>query len=323
MYDIFKRKFKIIYDLDLFGKEPELYFKGKKKKVTLIGTFLTLLYFALYVVIFVYKFIKMIKKEEVNFYETYAYSEVPSIDITNKIFYGGFALGDIPFINETIYYPKVEYYKGVRLGGIMNYTIEEIEIERCQLEKFGSTFKEIFKDQPLSNLYCVKNMNFLFEGYMYREKHSFIKVTFYRCDNKTKDGIPCQNISTIDEYLYTNAVQFFFQDIDLTPENYSYPTKSVERVILSPIYKKLYQKIYAYLQIVIIDTDKDFIGLKNFWENNIEKYLKYEEAWIISAPNEGQTYEENKPLCEINIELSEKVLTQKRTVKLIDLFGEI
>ena len=62
-------------------------------------------------------------------------------------------------------------------------------------------------------------------------------------------------------------------------------------VILSPIYKNIYQKIYAYLQIVIKDTDKDFIGLKNFWENNIEKYLKYEESWIISSPNEGQTYE--------------------------------
>ena len=119
----------------------------------------------------------------------------------------------------------------------MNYTIEEIDVERCQLEKFGSTFTEIFKAQPLSNLYCVKNMNFLFEGYMYRETHSFIKVSFYRCNNKTKDGIPCQNMSTIDDYLYANAFQFFFQDIDLTPENYSYPTKSVERVILSPIYK--------------------------------------------------------------------------------------
>ena len=86
----------------------------------------------------------------------------------------------------------------------MNYTIKEIDAERCQLEKLGSTFTDIFKDQPLSNLYCVKDMNFLFEGYMYSETHSFIKVSFYRCNNQTKN-IPCQNMSTIDKYLYANA----------------------------------------------------------------------------------------------------------------------
>ena len=57
----FKKKFSFIYNFDLFGKEPELYYKGRIKKTSWIGRFFTLLYFAIYIIVFLYKFIKMIK----------------------------------------------------------------------------------------------------------------------------------------------------------------------------------------------------------------------------------------------------------------------
>ena len=70
MYGVLRKKFRIIYDIDLFGKQPELYYKGKKKKVSFVGAFLTISYFVLYMIILIYKLIKLIKKEEVSFYET-------------------------------------------------------------------------------------------------------------------------------------------------------------------------------------------------------------------------------------------------------------
>ena len=323
MYGVLRKKFRIVYDIDLFGKQPELYYKGKKKKVSFVGAFLTISYFVLYVIILIYKLIKLIKKEEVSFYETYVYTGgIPSINLTNENFYGGFALGNPPFIDETIYYPKVEFYRGVREGGIMKYVSEEIEVERCNLEKFGSRYKSLFKDQPIDSLYCVKNMNLLFEGYIYLEKHSYITVTFHKCNGTTKDGIECKDSSIINAYLYENALQFYIQDIDLTPQDYYSPTQACKKIMINPIYKHLYQKIYAYMQIVILETDEDIIGLKDFYKT--ENYLKYEESWVVSAPNEGRTFDELAPLCEINIQLSEKVLTQKRTfTKLIEIFGDV
>ena len=92
-------RFKFIYDFDLFGKLPELYYKGKIKKVSWIGIFFTLIYLVLYIVIFLYKFIKMIKKEEVTFYETHANTGFHSINLSKENFYGGFAMGQIPFID--------------------------------------------------------------------------------------------------------------------------------------------------------------------------------------------------------------------------------
>ena len=321
----FKKKFSFIYNFDLFGKEPELYYKGRIKKASWIGRFFTLFYFVLYIIIFLYKFIKMIKKEEVTFYETYAYSgDTPSINITNVNFYGGFALGQFPFIDETIYYPKVEYFKGIRVNGEWKWESKEIEVEICKLENFDYRYRELFKDKPLNNLYCLKNLNVTLDGHTHSEIYSYFYLTFYKFYIQTKNGIPCKDSETIDKYLTSNVFQFFIQDIELTHQNYFSPIQISQRIITGPAFKYLYQKIYAYMQIVIVETDQDFIGLNSFSRKKTEKFLKYEESWIISAPNENITYDFGYPLLEINVQLAEKVLTQRRTfVKLIEIFGDV
>ena len=79
----------------------------------------------------------MIKKEEVSFYETYAYAgSNPSINITNENFYGGFAMGSPPLIDETIYYPVVQYHMQIRNKDTITETSKIIEIGRCELNDF-------------------------------------------------------------------------------------------------------------------------------------------------------------------------------------------
>ena len=320
-----KKKNNFIYNIDIFGKEPELYYKGRSKRVSWIGRFFTVAYFVIYMIIFLYKFIKMIQKEEVTFYETYAYSgDMPSIEVNNQNFYGGFALGQIPFIDETIYYPKVEYYKGKRVNGIFNWETKELELEVCKLEGFDPRYRELFKDKPLNNLYCLKEDNVTLDGYAHSEVYSYFLVTFYKCMNTTKNGTPCQNSSVIDEYLENNVFQFFIQDIQLTPQNYSSPIQITDRVITGVAFKHLYQKAYAHMQMVIVETDQDFLGLNAFSKIKTEKFLKYDTAWFTAAPNQNKTYDQGFPLLEIYVQLSNNILTQRRTfVKLLDIFGEI
>ena len=45
---------KFIDDIDLFGKEPELYFKGNSKRTSWVGRIFTFLYILIYVAFFVY-----------------------------------------------------------------------------------------------------------------------------------------------------------------------------------------------------------------------------------------------------------------------------
>ena len=321
-------KFKFIYDIDLFGKMPELYYRGKNKKVSLIGTLLTLIYFIIYFVFFVYKFLRVLDKKDVNFYETYEYTgETPSINITNEIFYGGFALGYTPFIDETIYYPKIEYWNGKKIGDNWNFTKKDIEIEVCQLENFDSKYWDIFRNKSINKLYCIKdinNKNITLEGNSFMDIYSYFNITIYRCINTTKNGTQCKPLDIIDQILSVNIFQFYIQDIDLTLHNYYSPTQAAVKSISSYLYKHLYQKIYGYAKIINIETDSNYIGIEKLSNIKRKKYLKYDHSFIINAPNEGKTYDYGYPLCEIIIQLSDKVLTEKRTiVTLFDIFAEI
>ena len=109
----------------------------------------------------------MIKKLDVSFYDTYTYeAEPPAFNLSSNYFYGGFAL-EYPitydvFIDEGIYYPKSYFKKAERKGKNFEWTITEIELERCKLEKFGSFYQETFKLKPLDNYYCFKNVRRIF-----------------------------------------------------------------------------------------------------------------------------------------------------------------
>ena len=135
--------FQFLSEFDLFGKEPELYFKGKSQRTSKLGKFLTYLYIAVYVAFFVYKIVRMLQKVDITFFETYAYSGIPSIKLTNDLFYGGFSLNGI--IDPTIYFPVVYYYEGYRENGVMKwkepYEIMELEIFQ---DKFGEKYRDIF-----------------------------------------------------------------------------------------------------------------------------------------------------------------------------------
>ena len=320
-----KNKFKIFYEFDLFGKTPEIYYKGKPKKVSSIGKIFTLFYIAIYVIIFMYKFIKMLKKEEVNFYDTYAFiRDNPSIDISNENFYGGFALGNTPFIDETIYYPVVNYIKRKIKNGEEEILINKtIDVGKCELNDFDPRYRELFKDKPLNNLYCLKNYKETFDGYTYSEVFSYFNVRIYKCQNQTKNGEKCKNSTMIDNVLTANVIKFFIQNIELTPQNYYSPIQLSQTIVTGAAFKKLYQQIYTYMQLVVVETDADIIGLNTFSKYKTQKFLKYDYSSVVSSPP-LYDYDQGYPLCEITVHLSSKILTQRRTFpKLINILGEI
>ena len=117
-------RFKFILNIDLFGKVPKLYYKGNKKRKTFLGSISTILYILIYIGFFIYKINRMQKKIDLNLYETYIYSDgIPSIELNNENFYGGFALlhpiTNKAYIDETIYYPKAYFISHVKKGDVL------------------------------------------------------------------------------------------------------------------------------------------------------------------------------------------------------------
>ena len=312
-----------LYDMDLFGKNPDLYFRRRPKKSTELGVTLTIIYIILYIAFLVYKLVRMVKRMDVTFYDTYAYKDFPYINITNEEFYGAFMLGT--GIDETLYYPRGQFVYNVKTPtGFVVERIDELEVEVCDINKFGKRYREMFKDKNLENLYCMKKVEGSLEGYANLDRYSYISVQFYPCFNKTKDGRDCMPEDLMRAYLATNIIEFKIQDNLLSPEIYETPVQAVEKDINTPVFFSMYQYIYSYIQIVILETDDDITGL-NFWaESKVERYPKYDESYIITAPPNGDVIKTGGALCEVTLQLAAKVLTTKRKyMTLIDVLGDV
>ena len=318
-----KRRFEFFLDMDLFGKEPNLYFEKKKKKTSIIGLLFTIIYIIIYIVFFIYKLVRMSRRIDVTFYDTYAYKDFPSIKLTNEEFYGGFSMGGI--IDETLYYATAQFVSGVKIQGVWNYTYRDLEVETCKLEKFGTKYRELFKDQPLNNLYCMKNVDFTLEGYANLDRFSYINVKVFPCVNTTRDGKrKCQDQSKILKFFASNVIEFKMEDNLLSPELYKTPVEPQRKDINAPVFLTVYQKIYSYIQIVYIETDNDITGLNFLSENKVEQYPKYDNSMLIAAPGSAQILQTGGPVCDITMQLHQKILTTRRKyTTLLEVLGDV
>ena len=175
----------------------------------------------------------------------------------------------------------------------------------------------------MGHMYCPKVMDVMLQGHTTYDIYSYFYVGFYPCVNTTTKNI-CKPAEVIDKYLKTTYVSFKMQDIELTPQMYATPVQLRGKEVNSPASKNLFQNINAYFQIVELETDNDIVGFEGL--NNIQKkkYLKYDGPIVLSRLNDNINYQEKQALCDVTVQLTEQVLTIKRTyTKLIEVLGDV
>jgi len=319
---------KYLKDIDMFGKEPEIYYKGESKKTSWIGRIFTLLFIASYFAFFIYKVVRMIRKKDVSFYDTFTYATEPSkVKISNENFYGGFALENPnnlnAFIDEGIYIPKASFTRIEVKGEDYKFDRIDLELEPCKVEKFGSSYRTNFQGKAIENFYCFKNMDYSLEGHFTYGLYSFFLIQFFPCVNTTESK-KCKPLEVIDQYLKNTYISFQWQDIELTPNNYSYPIKPRDLNIYKPVGKKLFNDIHAFFQVINIETDIDFIGFDEFENIKTDTYLKFDEMIIMNKLIENDIYETGESFCDLTIKLSENILVERRTyLKLLTILGDV
>ena len=293
-------KCQIWADMDLFSKEIDLYYKGKAKKTSLIGRIFTFIYISIYIAIFIYKIIRMAKKKDVTFYDTTSFNgEIPSIDISNNIFYTTISLihpgTQLPYYDPTVYDISVVYYSQVKNGSnfVNEIEPEELPIERCNISNFGDDFRSLFENKEVNLSACVPKFNRTLKGHRTYDYYSYYAINFYPCVNSTKNNFSCQNPRTLTGLLSQFGINFKMQDIELTPQNYKNPIQPRVKELTLPASKDLLLNVYAYVQIVNIETDEDIVGFEGIAENKKQKFLRYDEAQILSGLN-YVNYFENK-----------------------------
>ena len=316
-------------DIDMFGKEPELYYKSRPKKTSWMGRILSFLFVLVYFAFFLYKLIRMLKRVDVTFYDTFTYTDKPpAVSLTHNNFYIAFALEDPitynPFVDESVYYPKAYFKRAEMKGDDFEWKIVELEVERCKLEKFGESYREVFKNVDLYNHYCFKDINnYILEGHFSYLLYSFFYIEFYPCVNTT-DSKKCKPLNEIDYYLANTFISFEIENIELTPKNYENPTRPRNTDVYTTVGKKLFQEIHVYFEVVNIETDLDWFGFDEFENIKSDIYLKYDEMFIMGNLIEEDIYETGNKFCDVTFKLSENVRTQRRVyTKFVTILGDV
>ena len=217
-------------DMDLFSKEIDLYYRGKSKNTSILGRIFTFLYISIYIAFFIYKIIRMFKKLDVTFYEINSFNgNVPSIQLSNEIFYTAFSLlhplTQQPYYDPSIYEISVIYYSLEKRGmNFVNVTDPEIlPVKHCEVSDFGSNYRSLFESKQVNLSACVPLFNKLLRGHRTYDYYSYYLISFYPCVNSTKNNFMCKDPFTLTQLLTKYGINFKMQDIELTPQNYKNP----------------------------------------------------------------------------------------------------
>ena len=317
-----------MHGIDLLGKEAELYYKGKSKRTSCPGIFFTIFYVSMYIAFFIYKVVRMLKKEDVTFYDTYAFTgETPNIKLTKEKFYFGFAIGNPltleTFVDDSIYYVEAYYKKGKKEGSTWNWETIPLQLETCKLDKFGEKYRDIFKDKSVEQLHCVTTLDQVLQGHITYDVYSYYYMRFFPCINGKRNKNNCKPLSIVQNYLTQTFVTFKMEDINLTPQIYDSPIALRDKEISANVGNNLFQDVHSFFQIINIETDEDIVGLEGLSQIKKEKYIKYDQSVILSSLK-GDIFETGDAICDVTIALSEQELTQKRTYpKLIEVLGDV
>ena len=138
-------------DFDIYSRNISFYYKNKEKLGSTFGFILTILYGIASVILFLLYFFKTIRREEMTSSDSIFYpTSNPSIQLNNDLFYIAFGLEHPDnlkrYIDETIYYPKVEYIEKIKNNSeLITISKKLLKIERCNNMKFGKDYQNLFE----------------------------------------------------------------------------------------------------------------------------------------------------------------------------------
>ena len=315
-----------LLDFDIFSKSIGFFYHDKDKIGSIIGFILTIIYVIISISLFIFYTITTINKRDMKVHDSLLFQkEAPEMDINKNLFYFAFGVenfetGYTRFINETIYYPKVEYINKVKEGPYFKIIKSTpLKYERCQEEKFGEDYQHLLVKGELNNSYCLNNLNLTLAGNFKYDKLSYINIGIYPCVNSSDNNNHCQSKEIINKYLSRTFISILAKDIGLEPSNFTYPIIPTFQDLYITIDKSYFTEFCIFFGITEIQTD---IGLISDRIKK-ERYMNYVKTTQgIYNRDEEDSYENGGPICEVQIRMGDDIRIQKRTyMKMSEVFA--
>ena len=315
-----------IFDFDIYARRISFFFNGKEKIGSVFGFVLTFLYVITLIILFIYYFIRIVKRKDLKTSDSTIYAQgTPSIEINPNLLYFAFGLEDPKsksrYIDETIYYPIIYFINMEKVNGtLVTKNKLNINAERCKVEKFGENYIDLFTKDELNNSYCLEDYNFTLAGGFKYDVLSYIRIKIFPCKNTTENNFHCKPQNIIDSYLSSTYFSMVIKDIGLNPLNYTFPIVPTIENIYDTLDKSIYRDFLIYFGITEVHTD---IGLLT---NKIIKnvYLQFRKYYSTFFFREESDYHNGKEIFVCQIRLEEFIHVQKRIyTKISEIFSVI
>ena len=302
-------------DFDIFSKSIGFFYHDKEKIGSIIGFVFTIIYVIISFFLFIFYSITTINKRDMKVHDSFLFQkEAPEMEINPNLFYFAFGVenyltGYTRFIDETIYYPKVEYISKIKEGTNFNIIKESpLNIERCQEAKFGKDYQYLLVKGELNNSYCIKDLNLTLAGNFKYDRLSYIKIGIYPCINTTENNNHCKSKEIINNFLSRTFVSLLAKDIGLEPSNYSHPYIPAFQDLYVTIDQRFFREFCIFFGITEIHTDVGIFSEK-IHKERFMNFVKTTQGIFIQ---DEKNYYNGYPICEIQIRMGDDIRIQKR-----------
>ena len=319
-------------DFDLYSKPIGFFYHDKEKIGSTIGFIFTIFYIIISIFLFIFYTVTTINKRGMKVHDSLLFQkEAPEMKLNSNLFYFAFGMenyltGYTRFIDETIYYPKVEYINKVKEGPNFKIKSENsLSFGRCQEEKFGKDYQHLLVAGELNNSYCINDLNLTLAGNFKYDKLSYIKIGIYPCINTTENHNHCKPQEVIDTFLSGTFISILAKDIGLEPSNYTHPYIPTFQDLYVTIDKKFYTEFCIFFGITEIHTDVGLLS-ENIHKQRFMNFMKTTQGIYYKDDEnvrEGKD-DENNPICEVQIRMGDDIRIQKRTyMKMSEVFATV
>ena len=315
-------------NFDMYSKKLGFYFKNQEKVGSYFGFFLSLVYVVVSLILFFSQLIKVIKREELNVYDSTIYAqEMPSINVDVNQLYFAFGLEDPltsnRFIDEGIYIPKVAFVEKVKINDeLITVNTTNLPLEICKESNFGENYQHLFTKNELNNSYCLKNFtyNLLFAGGYKYEKFNYIRLRIYPCVNSSSNNNSCKPQEEIDSYLASGYFSILIKDFGLNPSNYSNPVVPTFQDLYTTIDKKIYRNYILNFGVTEIHTDTGLF----YQDIKKDRYFQYRKEIQTFSFRDEKEYYAGKSIILVQMKLDDATIIQKRSyTQISELFSRI
>ena len=303
---------------DQYGIRPALFYKGKNRKGTSFGCFLTTMLLLVTIACFFYfgQNLYNRKNPSMSYHEEYDANPASFTlnPVENPILLELNSFNGVTFFTDpTMISAIVSQFTIKKLNDASIVEITSYNMEICNeshISGLEEAFRDYFSKKNLANFFCLpRNVkNLTMRGGLDQEIFQAIKFSFEICRDKSS----CLSKEIIKKTMSRGYIGVYFLDIAVDAGNYEQPRKTIIKEVFTNYVMDSQKEIDIYYKNNYLNSEEGMV----FEENVVEKMVNYDEF------HELNFMVEDNEFLQIYLKIKQmKAIYERGYSKIQDLLG--